>query len=65
MDEKATGIVIDCPKCKRTIWAGATCYHGFTPLTPEEEKPLRDREVDAYKTDLDGGLKRARRTGGK
>jgi hypothetical protein len=24
-------IVVDCPKCFRTVWAGTTCRHGEPP----------------------------------
>ncbi len=25
-------IVVDCPTCHRTVWAGTTCHHGVIPL---------------------------------
>ncbi len=24
-------IVVDCPVCRRTVWANATCLHGAVP----------------------------------
>ncbi len=29
-----SGIVQDCPTCKRVIWANARCLHGIIPLEP-------------------------------
>ncbi len=27
-------IVVNCPKCHRTIWGNSTCHHGEPILTP-------------------------------
>lgn len=27
-------IVVDCPECHRTIWAGTRCLHGAFPTEP-------------------------------
>lgn len=37
-------VVINCPVCKRVIWANATCTHGEVPapLAPADPEPEPD-----------------------
>lgn len=42
-EDRARGIVIDCPECRRTIWSGTTCTHGQVPPPAE---PVGGPEVD-------------------
>lgn len=44
MDE--TRIVVDCPVCKRTIWANSTCHHGKVPDL-DEKPPVVIKPDDA------------------
>lgn len=42
-------LIIDCPVCKRTIWAHATCWHG----QPPPRLKLQDEEVyDVQESDV-------------
>ena len=53
MTEDECRIVVDCPVCKRTMWAGTRCTHGQIPppskeapketVLPTEEKPCKTR----------------------
>lgn len=52
MDDDNRHIIIDCPTCKRTIWAESVCHHGQPPTTPNKDAP---KEV---RTKRSGGLKR-------
>jgi len=38
-----TSVVINCPKCFRTIWQWSTCYHGKPPII--KKKKLTDLEI--------------------
>lgn len=34
----STDLVVNCPECHRTIWAGTLCRHGELP-PPEDKSP--------------------------
>lgn len=29
-----TSLVVDCPVCRRTVWANSVCHHGEVVLRP-------------------------------
>lgn len=45
-------IVVDCPQCHRTIWAGSKCHHGQPITSPSKDAPKEDVRTRS------GGLKR-------
>ena len=55
-------IVVDCPECHRTIWAGTTCHHGVVPLEPTgnnaDAGAVLRPEVGDRKRGLKGGTNR-------
>ena len=39
-------IVVDCPECRRTIWANTVCTHGTVP-PPSKDAPKEDAVKEA------------------
>ena len=43
-----TSVVVDCPVCKRVIWAGTACAHGAVPPPkgggPKEPPPYHPKK---------------------
>lgn len=56
-------IVVDCPKCHRTVWAGTLCHHGEPVLLkvtrkddPVLKEPGGSPVEDEFGKGLRGGL---------
>lgn len=56
-------IVVDCPQCHRTIWAGTRCHHGEPVLLkvtkkddPALKEPGDELAEDEFGKGLRGGL---------
>ncbi len=47
--ESDSGIVENCPVCKVVKWTHARCYHGYTLLTPAEEKTPKEVVVARHR----------------
>lgn len=61
MDVDDSRIVVNCPTCKRTIWANATCLHGDPPPpvggpNVEETRPVPPYSSKTNRKNLKGGL---------
>ena len=52
--------VIDCPVCKRTMWANSTCHHGQVP-PPRKGAAVEANEGPVPVLDAHGKHKRGKK----